>query len=317
MPGVTLHLFLAARTLEELRRRPDSSPFPTGLPTMRNAFFQGALGPDFGYFPGGHQPLSDLAHRVSTGDLARTLVRSARTPIERAFAWGWLTHVIADQRVHPHIGRRLGSLRTGDPSHFIGGDDDQSGHVRVETGVDAAISVAHPDIARLPLRRVFNRSSITYLSRGYELTYGLALPPRLFLTSHTATTRLARGALFLSRAMGRDLTGSRRSVPIRLLRGLLGRVSRGGSDGGISTSLAYLSPLWPDRILMERVGDEIRSFPDRFLALLDSGLAGLENRDLDTGEPERAGARQAAAETVRNLMRLPLDSAPERAEVLR
>lgn len=296
MPGVTLHLLLADRTLSALQRPGVSSPFPTSHPAMRNAFRQGALGPDLGYFPGGHRLLSDLAHHVSTGDLTRTLVRTARTPTERAFAWGWLTHVIADQRLHPHIGLSVGALRTGDSPRFVGGDEDQSGHVQVETGIDAAISVAHPDIRRVPLQPVFDRMSINFLRRGYEQTYRGAPSARLFLASHAATTRLARGALILAHVMGRELASPERVPVMRILRSLLGRTLRPRSAGGVSTALSYLSPLWPDRLLMDRVSDEVQSFPERFLALVDSDLEGLENRDLDTGELESATPTPAAKE---------------------
>jgi Zinc dependent phospholipase C len=292
MPGVTLHLLLAERTLQALEERPDSAPFPPSLPMMRNAFRQGALGPDLGYFPGGHEMLSDLAHTASTGDLARTLVRTARTPIERAFAWGWLTHVVSDGRVHPLVGRGVGRLRTGDPSLFIGGHEDPAGHVRVETGIDAWISFAHPEIARLPIRTVFNRTSITFLSRSYDLTYGLRLDPRLFLASHTAQTRLARPALALCHTLGRELAGATPAIPIRLLRKLLSwRSDARVSSGGEPASLAYLSPVRPDAELARLVMREVDSFPERFLALLDTDLRGLENRDLDTGalEPPRSG----------------------------
>lgn len=147
MPNVTLHLVLADRVLEEWRRSPCGAPFPTGDGPAVNAFRQGALGPDLGYFPGGHRFLSDLAHCVRSADLARALLHGAGSPRETAFAWGWVTHVLADQAIHPWVGKGVGELRSGGRRDlFVSGDEDPSGHVRVETGLDAWYSARFPEL---------------------------------------------------------------------------------------------------------------------------------------------------------------------------
>src|SRR5262245_18199805 len=107
MPGVTLHLHLADRSLRHWRAE-NSAPFPLDDPAALEAFRHGAFGPDLGYFPGGPTALSDLAHAHRTGDLCRALVQGARTALERAFAWGWVGHVLADLSVHPLIGCAVG-----------------------------------------------------------------------------------------------------------------------------------------------------------------------------------------------------------------
>ena len=119
MPSVSLHLVLADRVLAELRRGARTAPFPPAAPECVNAFYPGALGPDLGYMPGGHRPLSELAHRVRTADLARALVETARSPVERAFSWGWVTHVLADVAVHPLVGLGVGEVVHGDRSVFV------------------------------------------------------------------------------------------------------------------------------------------------------------------------------------------------------
>ena len=77
MPSVTLHLVLADRILERWLDVPQEAPFDPTNPTYVNAFHQGAIGPDLGYFPGGHKLLSELSHMVRSGDLTRSLARRA------------------------------------------------------------------------------------------------------------------------------------------------------------------------------------------------------------------------------------------------
>lgn len=121
MPSVTLHLVLADRVLDRWLDAPQKAPFDPNNPLFVNAFCQGAFGPDLGYFPGGRKLLSELSHLVRSGDLSRTLVRSARTQLERAFSWGWVTHVLPDQAIHPHLGRAVGEFLYGDPEIFVDG----------------------------------------------------------------------------------------------------------------------------------------------------------------------------------------------------
>ena len=103
MPGVTLHFLVAQRILDRWRIRDATAPFDLDRPDAVNAFFHGSIGPDLGFFPGGARILSDLAHCVRTGALTNDLVRHARTPVERAYAWGWMSHVLADRG--PSMGR--------------------------------------------------------------------------------------------------------------------------------------------------------------------------------------------------------------------
>lgn len=146
MPGLHLHRMLAQRMLDhwdgeginELNHyRPHCSD-------SRNAFFAGAFGPDLGYFPGGHRLISDLAHRVRSGQLVRHLLTTAATPIERCFAAGWLTHVVGDLPIHPAIPREVGELVNGDRTRPLGGGSHPAEHVRVETGLDAWWAAEEP-----------------------------------------------------------------------------------------------------------------------------------------------------------------------------
>jgi len=57
---------------------------PAGDPALRAAFLAGTVGPDMGMYPGGEPLFSDLAHYVRSGELARALVRAARSIAARS-----------------------------------------------------------------------------------------------------------------------------------------------------------------------------------------------------------------------------------------
>jgi hypothetical protein len=243
-----------------------------------------------GYFPGGQRFLSDLAHSVGSADLTRTLVFGARTALERAFAWGWATHVLADLRIHPWIGLAVGQLGERQPWTFVSGDEDPAGHVRVETGLDAWISVRHPEVALSPLGHVFDIASVRFLSHAYRQLYGLSLDPRVFLASHAATTRMGRWALFATHVLGREQAQTRTSVWLRAARALLRARAIRRRAAERCVALAYLTPVPPEPWLVGEVEGEISTFPDRFAQVAKSGFRTLENRNLDTGEPDPIGS---------------------------
>src|SRR5206468_3532319 len=113
MPGCGVHFLLAARLLATWERGGGHAPFPAGDPAARNAFLDGCNAPDMGYFPGGQPLLTDFCHYLRSADLARELVGRARSPAESAFAWGWVTHVLADAAIHPLVNLAAGELLTG------------------------------------------------------------------------------------------------------------------------------------------------------------------------------------------------------------
>lgn len=187
MPGVTLHFVLADRVLQRWRDGAAAPPFDTREPCALNAFFHGAVGPDLGYFPGGDRLLSDLAHCVRTGELVRALIRSAVSAQERAFAWGWLTHVLADQAIHPIIGRRVGEILTGSRDHFVDGASDMPAHLRVEMGLDAWYAEQFPEVCGRRITPFLYGRGVDFLTRAYASTYRAVMEGRRFLHSHDLT----------------------------------------------------------------------------------------------------------------------------------
>ncbi len=291
MPNVTLHLALAARVLEDWRCRPDP-PVPPGDPTLVNAFRSGALGPDLGYFPGGPRFLSDLAHCVGSGRLTRALLDGARTPRERAFAWGWVTHVLADRLLHPVIGRGVSSFLGGAPHLSVSAECAPEAHVRVETGVDVWIAGLAPGLRALRLEPVFDALSVRYLASAFQRTYGIRVGTDLLLAGHHGATRLGTAALstmgHLSTVTGigegDGLVGSASRGIARLFAGVAGFATDRLGAGGMA--LALLTPATPPGWLRLAVAEEMERFPQRVAQVEADPVAALPDVNLDTGAPD-------------------------------
>ncbi len=282
MPGVTLHFVLADRALGGWRAHATPPPFDLEDPAALNAFYHGAVGPDLGYFPGGVRLLSDLAHCVRTGALVRCLLATARTVRERAFAWGWLTHFLADAAIHPIIGRGVGELLTGCRDTFVDGATDQLAHLRVEMGLDAWHAERAPAVRGRRLKDVFGPGDIRFLVRAYADTYGVAMDEGVFLRSHRATTRRVGQALATIRIVAALMDSSGLPVPSALRRALRAAYAR---EPLRSIGLAYLNPVLPSDWLLEEVNAAMQDHSVRFLEHFSSGAATLRDVNLDTGLP--------------------------------
>lgn len=300
MPSVSLHLALADRVLERWQLTPETAPFDPWDSTSVRAFHHGAIGPDLGYFPGGERLLSDLAHRVRSVDLTRALIHAAGSSTERAFSWGWVTHVLADRAIHPLVGRGVGEVMHGDPDRFVGGHHEPAVHLRVEIGLDVDCRRRYPTPPVGRMAPVFDPNSIQFLSETYRLIYGIEFGRWPFLTSHRAAARVSRGALLLTSLLARLHRSGPFSRAALLARGALRRAhDEIAVRRGLATlTLAVLNPVPPSKWLMEAVDEEVRIFPATFAEHFDTRLEGLENFDLDTGQPDVPGFPTPVAQEI-------------------
>jgi hypothetical protein len=287
MPGVTLHLHLAERALRRWHRR-GGAPFPAGDPTVAQAFRLGSFGPDLGYFPGGPTALSDLAHAHRTADLCRALLAAARGPLQTAFAWGWVGHVLADTAVHPLIGCAVGELVHGSASRFVAGDSDPEAHGRVEAGLDAVYARRYPALRRTP-PAALEGPALGFVAAAYRKVYGLVLEPESLLRAHRVAARRAAQGLMLAGFTSRLADGAE---TVRTGQGegpLRRRVARS------ALAFAYLFPVRPPCWLVTAVRAAARAFPRLLDATVRSEGVHLDNRNLDTGELESRASGHGAA----------------------
>lgn len=294
MPGITLHFHLAQRGLEHLRASGSRLPFDPHDPVALNAYLNGAIGPDLGYLPGGVRRLSDLAHCERTGVLSSELIRSARTPVERAFAWGWLTHVLADRMIHPWIGRGVGELLTGCRKIFVSGSSDPLSHLRVEIGVDCWFAARHRDARSVRLRPAFDSLSIGFLQDAFARTYGETLPRDWFLDSHRSAGRRAGQALVSLRIVAALMDDAVWRFSLPGARWLLGRAYRSATLRGLS--LAYLNPVAPPDWLLEEIERSAHDVCAGLREAVETGGDDVGDYHLDTGWPLDPRPSQVEAE---------------------
>jgi len=94
IPG---HYYSATRMLEANPR------LAALVGTDRAAYLAGSAGPDVAFVASDREDRTSAgaeSHYDRTGDLCMGFLKEARTPQERAFALGWITHWITDQAIH-------------------------------------------------------------------------------------------------------------------------------------------------------------------------------------------------------------------------
>jgi enoyl-CoA hydratase/carnithine racemase len=247
MPLPSVHFLLARIPLRRWSRSPAHAPFDVTDAAARNAYYQGALGPDMGIFPGGEPILSELAHHFRPNDLTHTLIDGARTDVQRAFAWGWVTHMIADDALHPLIdaeAARTVAASGGDPTDpvLIAAE-----HARIELGLDILVRTHDPQLRALRLRPCFDSLSIRYLAESYRSTYGLPFNPKWLLRSHNVVAPLAAALGLLEHTHAHAATDRACSA---FSRGLLHCIRRGLARRMTRQVAAFLHPVRPSGRLL-------------------------------------------------------------------
>lgn len=293
MPGPALHVLLAGRVYRRWEHAPFSAPFEPCV-AARTAFLHGALGPDMGYFPGADPVLSELAHHARPGAFCRALVDEARTDLERAFAWGWVTHVLADVAVHPLVNDACGELLLGRRTP-LWGPAVAIPHLRVETGLDAAYHARHPEAARFRSLPALAPGVFDSVRRAYLGTFGAAPETAALLRAHRQVTRLL-GPSARIRALAARAVGGADGGAGWMARGALAAMARLSRPG--SHAWGLLSPVRPAEWLLRETDEIAAGFADWFDCHYVSELRFLRDHCLDTGEPQdpgRACAVQAIA----------------------
>ena len=285
MPCATIHMLTAGKVLGDWEDRPEGAPFPVHEAPLRRAFLLGAMGPDMGFVPGVDRLMSELAHYISTGRLARALLDEAESPRQRAFAWGWATHHITDVDIHPLVGRACGEHLLGDSSVRLNSSEDCETHVAMEVGLDMVFLATEPGIPRPASEPLESTREIAFLARALERTYGIRWDRReLRGAHHTATARTARWprALgLLGRARG-FTPGWEQDGPLRLLGDPLLSLAHSLAPSGTATA-GFLRPLRPPEWLVDEVRNVAEGFARRFRVVVEDRMAGLEDRNLETG----------------------------------
>jgi hypothetical protein len=292
MPCAMVHMAVAGRILEEWKENPRQAPVSPGREGVKDAFLHGALAPDMGFIPGTHRLVSEAAHYLRPGDLARRLLQEADTPQEEAFVWGWASHLLADVEIHPLVGRAVGERLYGDRERRVDAMENEAAHVSLEVGLDVAVFRSGIPLAPLPSAPFFpHRGRIRFLQEALAGTYGLVWDASLLTQHHLRAVTLTLwwpGAL-------RVLPLRRPGAPgAASAEGGLARLARRRS--GATALTGFLGPEAPRSWFLDTVMDRIRSFPQRFRRLVHSGLEEVGNPNLETGRPTPVGSGHPATD---------------------
>lgn len=281
MPAPALHYLLALGVYRRWERTPLAAPFEPAA-AARDAFLHGALGPDMGYFPGADPMLAELAHHARTGAFCRALVHEAETDLQRAFAWGWVTHVLGDVAIHPLVNDACGELLLGRRTP-LWGPEVAIAHLRVETGLDAAYHARHPEAARFRSLPPLAPGLFESVRRAYLRTYGAAPDAGALMRSHRQVTRLL-GPSARIRALAARAVGGPSLPGDGVARTVLAVLAAGARRD--SHAWALLSPVKPAPWLVHESDEIVAGFADWFDCHYVSELRFLRDHCLDTGEPQ-------------------------------
>jgi hypothetical protein len=284
MPQPGLHALLAQRVLARWRGSPRLAPFRADAAEVENHFLHGALAPDMGFFPAGDERISRWIHVQGSSQTARVLVASATTEQEAAFAWGWLTHVLADVEIHPLINAEAAALcaaqqrSAGRPRLPA----QRQAHVRVEIGIDVDW-IGRTGAKRMPLlRHAFDRRSIVFLARALRFSHSIASSPHTLFANHRNVTLFYRAYLRLAAVLAAEAGMASRSGIIQLRH--LRFVSRGLMHPA-SAAWGFLHPVAPGQPLILRVETAIERVERLMDHYASAGLQHLPDYDLETGLP--------------------------------
>ncbi len=280
MPQPVMHILLACRLLERWQREPQAAPF-RAEPQVLQHFAHGALAPDIGFFPGCSSRISRLVHAGGSARAARRLLATARTNAEVAFAWGWVSHVIADIELHPLVNAAVaaadGNGRPYDRAGF------ESGHARIELGLDAQCYALEPALRRLRLRTAYGRHSIDHVAHALRFVYNVPLTPRKLLSWHRNVAFFYNAHVQLARLAAHNIGLLCPAGPGLRLRHLrwAGRLLLDRA----SAAYAFLDPFLPDTTFREAVNAGLRRSEQIIARYAVTDLTHLMDHDLETGQP--------------------------------
>lgn len=286
MPTFAVHIDVA----DEVGRRCGADgtlPIDWRAPGTRDAFLLGSVAPDMGLYPGGAPLLSDLSHHARPADLLRSLLDCAVTDAQRAYAWGWLTHILVDVRMHPLIDACATALEDERPSTGGLADRDRAfdvAHARVELGLDVWWLCRRPVLARIRLA-ASPPSEATRIAECYRSVYGCRVDAAEVDRSHRAIARWDGPLIHLCGLLAADWHAPRNRQSKRLAAARALIRSLYWAPGPTSYVHGFLHPIRPDARLREALRWLHREILTEFRRHAGTDLRDLPNLDLGTGRP--------------------------------
>lgn len=294
--------------------------------------------PDLGYFPLGNRQFTDLLHYVRTGDFVSRLLAEAGSADEYAFALGVLAHYEVDSIGHP-LATNLAvpiiypelAATYGDTMTYA---DSPSAHLQTEFRFDVLQVARRGEVPDLFEHSVEFQVPKEFLQRVFKETYGLDLDDLFESFDVALTTYRWAFRTLIDEATGIAWQLYRADIqslePGVTRKQFLQAMPRGDFErefgkaflepgyfarfvGFLGNLLPNVGPLkrlpyrpLPDRVKLLYVSGFHKAFNQnvREVAIVAKGRVQLENLNLDTGRPTRAGEYAPADKAYAELLRL-------------
>ena len=284
--------------------------------------YGGSLIQDIGYYPFGNRHFSDLVHYVRSGDFVLALLDEASDLNEYAFALGALSHYASDLAGHPTVNTAVGlefpKLRAKFGPQVTYGEDATS-HIRTEFGFDLVqiakqrytsesyhdfigFQVSKPVLERaflktygIELKDVFMNLDLSIGSYRYSVSHIIPRMTRVALAikepdliKENPSFDKKKFLFNLSRAEYERDWGKGYQKPGFGAR-FLGVLFRVVPKVGPFKAIKFQPPTREtEAMYMKSINDTVDQYRVLLQQLHTREIA-LANRDLDTGEPTKAG----------------------------
>lgn len=284
--------------------------------------YGGSLIQDIGYYPFGNRHFSDLVHYVRSGDFVVALLDEASDLNEYAFALGALSHYASDLAGHPYVNTAVAlqfpelAAKYGPQVTFA---EDPKAHIRTEFGFDLVqiakqryTSESYHDfigfqVAKPVLERAFLQTYGIELSDVF-MNLDLAIGSYRYSVGHIIP-RMTRVALAIREPdlIKENPSFDRKKFLFNLSRAeyerdwgkgyqkpgagakLLGVLFRVVPKVGPFKAIKFQAPTREtEAMYMKSINDTVDQYRV-LLQQLHTREVALSNRDLDTGEPTKAG----------------------------
>ncbi len=277
MPGVFFH-FLVGELLI------DRWPAPEIVTDdFRSSFLAGAIGPDLGYFAG-QTLFSDFAHYIRSAELPKEMLAQAENDNDRAYAYGWFTHILSDVLVHPMINRA--AARYAKSSTPLTYGDNSVLHIRIEQGLDAYQTTPTSALNT----KVYRYTPVALVESAFRKVYDaphleLNVPESIGIASKRLTVAFRLTQINLRR-LGRAEQALARWYELWAFN----TIHMLTSMRPASTFFALTHALSPDNALRQEAVSALAKIESEFWLALETNFQHLADFNLDLGELEQSRA---------------------------
>ena len=299
--------------------------------------YGGSVLQDIGYYPFGSHEFTNYLHYLRSGDFVSYMLRDARDINEYAFALGVLSHYAADSWGHPAVNAGVGTLYPRLREKYgpmVTYEDDHEAHLETEFSFDVIQVAKHRYLSQQYHNFIGFKVPDDLINRSFLDTYGIK-SSQFLKTADLAVGSYRFGVSRVIPEMTQVAIASRRiDLPgekeDEARRRFLYRLSRADYEQEFGTNyrgpgvfarflgfllhhliprfgpfkaLGFKNPTTQTEDYYFRSMDNVVTEYRRLLHQVEDGDYQISNRNLDTGDPIRAGQYKLADQAYDDLVR--------------